>query len=138
PYPHAVRVGDFVFVSGMGPRQRGKGNEDIPGVFFNENGRVVSHCIKTQTRATIENIKSVLEEAGSCLEEVVDVTCFLTDMEGDFSKFNEIYGEYFESIGPARTTIEVNRLPTKIAVELKVIAYSPQKNPKKGSDCGKG
>ncbi len=122
PYPHARMVGPFVFVSGMGPRARGK--KDIPGVTLNESGQVVAHDIEVQTRSVIENIKAVLEEAGSSLEQVVDVTVFLTHMKDDFQKFNKIYGEYFASIGPTRTTVEVKSLPTPIAVELKVIAYS--------------
>jgi len=121
PYPHARRVGDFIFVSGMGPRK--PGTHEIPGVYVDAEGRVVGHNIEEQTRATIENIKIVLEEAGATLKDVVDVTVFLTDMKVDFRKFNHIYGEYFKDIGPTRTTVEVTALPTPIAVELKVIAY---------------
>lgn len=121
PYPHARNVGPFIFVSGMGPRQPGQ--SEIPGVVKDPQGQVISHDVKVQTRATIENIKRVLEDAGSSLNQVVDVTAFLTHMKSDFAGFNEIYGEYFASIGPTRTTVEVLSLPTPIAVELKVIAY---------------
>lgn len=123
PYPHARRVGDFIFVSGMGPRK--PGTTSIPGVVTNERGEVTSHDIVLQTRSTIENIRIVLEEAGSSLEQVVDVSVFLTHMKADFALFNEIYGEYFAKIGPTRTTVEVKSLPTSINVELKVIAFSP-------------
>ncbi len=121
PYPHARHVGPFIFVSGMGPRQ--PGTKEIPGVRLDAQGGVVSHDIEVQTRACIENIKIVLEHAGSRLEDVVDVSVFLTDMKNDFQKFNKVYGEFFEKIGPTRTTVEVKSLPTPIAVELKVIAY---------------
>ncbi len=115
PYPHARRVGDFIFVSGMGPRKAGK--DTIPGV--------EPHNIDVQTRSTIENIRIVLEEAGSSLEDVVDVTVFLTRMDKDFDVFNEVYAEYFAQVAPTRTTVEVLSLPTPIAVELKCIAYRP-------------
>lgn len=121
PYPHARHVGPFIFVSGMGPRQ--PGTKEIPGVRMDAQGGIVSHDIEVQTRATIENIKIVLEHAGSRLEDVVDVSVFLTDMKNDFQRFNKVYGEFFEKIGPTRTTVEVKSLPTPIAVELKVIAY---------------
>jgi 2-aminomuconate deaminase len=123
PYPHARRVGDFIFVSGMGPRK--PGTKDIPGTMTDAEGNVVAHDIEVQTESTIENIKLVLETAGSGLEDVVDVTCFLTNMSDDFKRFNKVYGRYFEKIGPTRTTVEVLSLPTPICVELKCIAYKP-------------
>jgi len=123
PYPHARRVGDFIFVSGMGPRQPGQ--KQIPGVTLNVKGEVETHDVEIQTRATIQNISTVLEAAGSSLKDVVDVTVFLTHMKQDFANFNKVYGEFFASIGPTRTTVEVGSLPTPIAVELKVIAYRP-------------
>lgn len=125
PYPHARRVGDFVFVSGMGPRQ--PGTKDIPGVTLGSEGEVLKHDIEAQTKATIENIRAVLENAGCALSDVVDVSVFLTHMNKDFAKFNKVYGQYFEGIGPTRTTVEVTSLPTPIAVELKVIAYKATK-----------
>jgi 2-aminomuconate deaminase len=125
PYPHARRVGDLIFVSGMGPRK--PGSKDIPGVFQDALGNVLSYDIEAQTRSTIENIKTVLEDMGSGLEDVVDVQVFLTAMKADFPRFNKVYGEYFAKIGPTRTTVEILSLPTPIAVELKVIAHVPRK-----------
>jgi len=123
-YPHARRVGDFIFVSGMGPRQAG--TLDIPGVFQDAMGKVISHDVTVQTRATIENIRRVLEDCGAGLEDIVDVSVFLTHMKKDFADFNKIYGEYFADIAPTRTTVEVMSLPTPIAVELKVVAWKPE------------
>lgn len=122
PYPHARKVGDFIFVSGMGPRR--PGTKEIPGVYQDAMGNVTAYDIEIQTRSTIENIKMVLEDMGSKLEDVVDVSVFLTAMKKDFQQFNKVYGEYFAKIGPTRTTVEVLSLPTPIAVELKVIAYT--------------
>jgi 2-aminomuconate deaminase len=122
PYPHAKRVGDFIFVSGMGPRQ--PGTNAIPGgPIKDEQGQPRDYDVAAQTAATIENIRVVLEAAGAALENVVDVTCFLVDMERDFADFNRVYGEFFAEIGPTRTTMEINCLPTPIAVELKAIAW---------------
>ena len=123
PYPHARRVGDFIFVSGMGPRKAG--TADIPGVVINDNGVVIDRDIEAQTRSVIENIQVVLEEAGASLKDVVDVQVFLTNMKEDFQKFNAVYGEYFKDIGPTRTMVEVLSLPTPIHVEMKVIAHKP-------------
>lgn len=123
PYPHARRVGDFIFVSGMGPRK--KGSIEIPGVYQNAMGVVGYHDIEVQTRSTIENIQLVLQACGADLKDVVDVSVFLTHMKSDFKAFNQVYGEYFASIGPTRTTVEVQSLPTSINVELKVVAWKP-------------
>lgn len=123
PYPHARRVGDFIFVSGMGPRKAG--SKEIPGVFQDALGRVIHYDVETQTRSTIENIRTVLQASGADLKDVVDVSVFLTNMKEDFATFNRVYGEYFASIGPTRTTVEVLSLPTPIAVELKVVAWKP-------------
>jgi 2-aminophenol/2-amino-5-chlorophenol 1,6-dioxygenase subunit alpha len=120
PYPHARRVGDFLFLSGIGPRTPGTG--EIPGIVRDGAGSVTAHDIDVQTRACIENVKAILEEAGSSLEKVLDVTVYLTDMQGDFARFNDVYAEYFAAIQPTRTTVGVDSLPTPIAVELKVIA----------------
>jgi 2-aminophenol/2-amino-5-chlorophenol 1,6-dioxygenase alpha subunit len=120
PYPHARRVGDMLFLSGIGPRKPVTG--EIPGLLRDSAGSVVGHDIEVQTRACIENVKTILEEAGSSLEKVLDVTVYLTDMRGDFDRFNKIYAEYFGLVQPTRTTVGVDSLPTPIAVELKVIA----------------
>ncbi len=124
PYPHARRVGDFLFLSGVGPRK--PGTKEIPGVTLGPDGKVATHDADIQTRSVIENIKVILEAAGSSLNDVVDVQVFLTDMKRDFQTFNKVYGEYFAKIGPTRTAVEVGSLPTPIAVELKVTAYLPQ------------
>lgn len=120
PYPHARRVGNLLFLSGLGPRKRG--SKEIPGVTFDAGGRVIDHDIEEQTRSVLANIRTVLEEAGARWEDIVDVTCFLTDMQRDFAGFNKVYGEHFTTNRPTRTTVEVGALPTPIAVELKVIA----------------
>ena len=122
PYPHARKVGDLLFLAGVGPRQNGV--EEIPGVRLNKSGKVMAHDIEVQTIAVIENIKAILEDAGSSLEKVVDITVFLVDMENDFKPFNSVYGDYFSKIEPTRTTVEVRSLPTPIAVEFKVIAMA--------------
>lgn len=121
-YPHARRVGDLLFVSGMGPRQPGT-NEIPGGPIRDPDGQPLPYDVGAQTHAVVANVRRVLEDAGSRLEDVVDVTVFLVDMDRDFKTFNEIYGEYFAAIGPTRTTVEVRALPTPIAVELKCIAW---------------
>jgi 2-aminomuconate deaminase len=120
PYPHARRVGNMLFLSGVGPRERG--SEKIPGVDLDANGNVVTNDVAAQCHAVFRNIKYILEEAGSSWDNIVDVTVFLTNMKADFPTFNRIYAEYFKDNQPCRTTVEVNRLPTPIAIELKVIA----------------
>ena len=120
PFPHAKRVGNLLFLSGIGPRVRG--SREIPGVTLDDSGGVREHDIAEQCHAVFRNVRTVLEDAGSTWERIVDVTVFLTDMAGDFKTFNRIYGEYFTTNRPARTTLEVNALPTPIAIELKVIA----------------
>lgn len=119
-YPHARRVGELLFLSGIGPRKRG--TTEIPGVSLDADGRVTAVDIEAQCRSVFENIRAVLEDAGSCWENLVDVTVFLTDMERDFETYNRIYAEYFAEVQPCRTTVEVTRLPTPIAIELKCIA----------------
>ncbi len=119
-FPHAKRVGPFLFLSGIGPRRRG--SSEIPGVELGPDGEIRSYDIATQTKAVFENVRLVLEDAGACWDDIVDVTVFLTDMKRDFQTFNELYAESFQSNRPTRTTIEVGALPTPIAVELKVIA----------------
>jgi 2-aminomuconate deaminase len=119
-YPHARRVGNLLFLSGIGPRKRG--SKEIPGVTLDANGNVVAYDIEAQCRSVFANVRAVLEDAGSSWERIVDVTVFLTHMRDDFPAFNRLYAEYFASNQPTRTTLEVNALPTPIAVELKVIA----------------
>jgi 2-aminomuconate deaminase len=108
-FPHAKRVGDFLFLSGIGPRKRG--TKEIPADF------------ESQVLAVFENVRLVLEDAGARWEDIVDVTVFLTDMKADFPAFNRLYAEHFATNRPTRTTVEVGALPTPIDVELKVIAY---------------
>ena len=122
-YPHARRVGSLLFISGMGPRQRG--SSKIPGTVEDAEGRVIGYDITAEARAVFQNLRFVLEDAGSSWERIVDVTVFLTDIEADFQAFNQAYREAFASVQPTRTTVEVNRLPTPIHVELKVIATLP-------------
>ena len=119
-YPHAKRVGNLLFLSGIGPRVRG--TNDIPGVSVDGNANVVTHDIKAQTLSVFNNVRTVLEDAGSGWDRIVDVQVFLTDMKNDFEAFNALYAEHFADNQPTRTTVEVNCLPTPIAVELKVIA----------------
>lgn len=121
PYPHARREGPFLFLSGMGPRQ--PGTDAIPGGPIRDaDGNALDYDVKAQTRAVIENIERVLAASGARLDQVVDITCFLVDMDRDFASFNEVYREHFADIGPTRTTVAVRALPTPIAVELKVVA----------------
>jgi len=119
-YPHARKVGGLLFLSGMGPRQ--KGSKQIPGVTLDDKGNIIAYNIEIQCRSVFENIKAVLEEAGSGWDKIVDVTVFLTNMKADFATYNRIYAEYFKENQPCRTTIEIKSLPTPIAIELKVIA----------------
>jgi 2-aminomuconate deaminase len=119
-YPHARKVGNLLFLSGIGPRQ--KGRNQIPGVSLDDEGRVVAHCIETQCRSVFANVKAVLEESGSDWENLVDVTVYLTHMKEDFATYNRLYSEYFPHNRPCRTTVEVLSLPTPIAIELKCIA----------------
>ena len=119
-YPHARRVENLLFLSGLGPRQGD--SEEIPGVELDAEGCVVSHDIEAQCHAVFRNVRSVLEDAGSAWENIVDVTVFLTDMTRDFPTYNRVYAEYFGDIRPTRTTVEVGALPSPIAIELKVIA----------------
>jgi 2-aminomuconate deaminase len=122
-FPHAKRVGELLFLSGIGPRVRG--SKEIPGVTLDPEGNIASYDIETQCRAVFENVRLVLEDTGATWQDIVDVTVFLTDMKKDFPIYNKLYAEYFAGPGkpnPTRTTIEVGALPTPIAIELKVIA----------------
>jgi 2-aminomuconate deaminase len=122
-FPHAKKVGNFLFLSGIGPRVRG--SKDIPGVTLDAAGNIVSYDIEAQCHAVFENVRLVLEDAGASWNDMVDVTVFLTNMKKDFPIYNKLYAEQFAGPGkpnPTRTTIEVTALPTPIAIELKVIA----------------
>jgi 2-aminomuconate deaminase len=119
PYPHARIVGELLFLSGVGPRK--KGDTAIPGVTL-DDGKIIAYDIEAQCRSVFENVRLVLEASGSHWENLVDVTVFLTNMKDDFRTFNRIYAEYFVTNKPCRTTVEVNALPTPIAIELKCIA----------------
>ena len=122
-FPHAKRVGDLLFLSGIGPRVRG--SKEIPGVTLDAAGNIVNYDIETQCRAVFENVRLVLEDAGATWNDIVDVTVFLTNMKKDFPIYNRLYTEHFAGAGkpnPTRTTIEIISLPTPIAIELKVIA----------------
>jgi 2-aminomuconate deaminase len=119
-YPHARRVGNLLYLSGVGPRE--KGTKKIPGVELDENGNIVSYDIETQCRSVFQNVRWILEDAGSNWENIIDVTVFLTNMKDDFKTYNKLWAEYFANNPPCRTTLEINCLPTPIAIELKVLA----------------
>ncbi|MTI21263.1 RidA family protein, partial [Fulvivirga sp. RKSG066] len=119
-YPHARRVGNLLFLSGVGPRK--KGTKEIPGVEQDEAGNIVSYDIEKQCHSVFENVRLVLEASGSSWDQLVDVTVFLTNMKDDFKKYNAIYAEYFKDNQPCRTTVEISSLPTPIAIELKCVA----------------
>ena len=119
-YPHARKVGDLLFLSGVGPRKAGQ--IDIPGVTLNVSGDIDHYDIEAQCHSVFENIRFILEDAGSSWSNIIDVQVFLTNMKDDFKTYNKIYAEYFKENQPCRTTIEIKSLPTPIAIELKVIA----------------
>lgn len=119
-YPHARRVGNLLFLSGVGPRE--KGNKMIPGVELDENGDIVSYDIEKQCHSVFRNVRLILEASGSKWDNLVDVTVFLTNMKQDFATYNRLYAEYFKENQPCRTTVEVSSLPTPIAIELKCVA----------------
>jgi len=119
-YPHARKVGNLLFLSGVGPRKAGQ--TDIPGVTLNKNGEIESYEIETQCKSVFDNIRFILEDSGSSWNNIVDVQVFLTNMKDDFKIYNKIYAEYFKENQPCRTTIEILSLPTPIAIELKIIA----------------
>ena len=123
-YPHARRVGNLLFLSGVGPRTAGSDSNDsgVPGLELDHNGNFASFDFEAQVHSVFANVKAVLEASGSSWEELVDVTVFLVDMKRDFQTFNRIYAEYFKENQPCRTTVAINALPTPIAIELKCIA----------------
>ena len=119
-YPHARQVGNFLFLSGVGPRERGK--KEIPGVTLDEKGEIISYDIEAQCHSVFSNVKAILQDSGTTWENLIDVTVFLTNMKDDFQTYNQIYAKYFKDNQPCRTTVEINCLPTPIAIELKCIA----------------
>ena len=119
-YPHARQVGNFLFLSGIGPREKGK--KEIPGVKLDQDGDIISYDIEIQCHSVFKNVRTVLEDSGSNWKNLVDVTVFLTNMKEDFEIYNRIYAEYFKDNQPCRTTVEIGSLPTPIAIELKCIA----------------
>ena len=119
-YPHARRVGNLLFLSGVGPRK--PGTKVIPGVIVDGQGNVVGHDIEIQCHSVFENINNILKESGTSWNKLVDVTVFLTDMKRDFDIYNKIYADYFSNNQPSRTTVETSSLPAPIAIELKCIA----------------
>jgi 2-aminomuconate deaminase len=119
-YPHARKVGDLLFLSGVGPRKAGE--TEIPGVTLDNQGEIIQYDIEQQCHSVFQNIKYILEDSGSSWDNIVDVQVFLTNMKDDFKIYNKIYAEYFKDNQPCRTTIEIKSLPTPIAIELKVIA----------------
>ncbi len=123
-YPHARRVGNLLFLSGVGPRIAGSGANDsgVPGLELDHNGNFKEFDFEAQVHSVFNNVRSILEASGSKWEDLVDVTVFLVDMKRDFQTFNRLYAEYFKDNQPCRTTMEINALPTPIAIELKCIA----------------
>ncbi len=119
-YPHARRVGELLFLSGVGPRR--PGSNEIPGNVHDADGNLVAYDIEAQCHQVFANVRAVLEASGACWEDLVDVTVFLTDMQRDFAAYNRLYAEYFTSAQPCRTTLGISALPTPIAIELKCIA----------------
>lgn len=119
-YPHARRAGNLLLLSGVGPRRRG--TKEIPGVTLNPDGTIAAYDIEAQCHSVFENVRAILEDAGSSWENMVDVTVYLTNMKDDFPVYNRLWAQYFGQNPPCRTTLEINCLPTPIAIELKVIA----------------
>jgi 2-aminomuconate deaminase len=119
-YPHARKHGNLLFLSGVGPRERG--TKKIPGVDLDADGNILSYDIAAQCHSVFNNIKTIVEDAGSSWANIIDVTVFLTNMKDDFKTYNKIYAEYFKDNQPCRTTVEILSLPTPIGIELKVIA----------------
>lgn len=121
-YPHARRVGNLLFLSGIGPRE--PGSNRIPGNALDAAGHVTGHDITAQARQVFANVRAVLEAAGSRWEDLIDITVFLTDIARDFAAYNAVWAESFPdpATAPCRTTLGITALPTPIAIELKCIA----------------
>ena len=127
-YPHERKVGSLLFLSGVGPRVAGSDNTDsmVPGLKLDHNGNFLEFDFEAQCRSVFDNVKIILEESGSSWDQLVDVTVFLVNMKRDFQVYNKIYAEYFKDNLPCRTTVEINSLPTPIAIELKCIATTKE------------
>jgi len=123
-YPHARKVGNLLFLSGVGPRVAGSDATDsaVPCLTLDKNGNFIEFDFEAQCRSVFDNVRIILEEAGSSWDQLVDVTVFLVHMKRDFHTYNRVYAEYFKDNLPCRTTVEINSLPTPIAIELKCIA----------------
>jgi 2-aminomuconate deaminase len=123
-YPHARRAGNLLFLSGVGPRTAGSDDTDsaVPGLKLDKNGNFLEFDFAAQCRSVFDNVRMILEESGSSWDKLVDVQVFLVNMKRDFHTYNKIYAEYFKENQPCRTTVEINSLPTPIAIELKCIA----------------
>lgn len=123
-YPHARTAGNLLFLSGVGPRIAGSDSSDsvVPGLELDKNGNFIAFDFEAQCRSVFDNVRTILEASGSSWAQLIDVTVFLTDMKRDFQTYNRIYAEYFKDNQPCRTTVEINSLPTPIAIELKCIA----------------
>jgi 2-aminomuconate deaminase len=119
-YPHARRVGNLLFLSGVGPRR--PGSNAIPGNVHDADGRVIDYDIEAQCRQVFANVRAVLEASGAAWTDLVDITVFLTDMQRDFATYNRLYAEYFAGVDACRTTVGISALPTPIAIELKCVA----------------
>jgi 2-aminomuconate deaminase len=123
-YPHARRVGNLLFLSGVGPRD--PSTNGIIGNVYDVEGRLLSYDIEAQCRAVFANVRNILQASGARWEDLIDVTVFLTDMAHDFATYNRVYAEYFHDAQPCRTTVGITALPTPIAIELKCIAAIPE------------
>ncbi len=123
-YPHARRVGNLLFLSGVGPRS--PKDNSIPGNVHDVEGKLVGYDIEAQCRQVFANVRAVLEASGARWQDLIDVTVFLTDMNADFATYNRSYAEHFSDAQPCRTTLGITALPTPIAIELKCIAAFPE------------
>ena len=123
-YPHARKVGNLLFLSGVGPRTAGSDSNDsgVPGLKLDHNGNFIEFDFEAQCRSVFDNVNAVLEASGAKWENLADVTVFLVNMKRDFQTYNKVYAEYFKDNQPCRTTVEINSLPTPIAIELKCVA----------------
>ena len=122
-YPHARRVGQWLYLSGVGPRE--PGSQAIPGNLHDADGRLIAYDIEAQCRQVFANVRAVLEASGAAWTDLVDVTAFLADLPRDFAAYNRLYAEHFAGVDACRTTVGVSALPTPIAIELKCVAVLP-------------